>query len=197
MLWLAIAPATRLLFRIRVVNRPKDPGGYVLAANHSSFLDPIFLGSSCYRRVHFMMTVIACRSALMGWFYRVMRAIPVEMRGGNRDALRAARAVLERGEVLGIFPEGGISRDGGLLRGNPGAVSLGLAGGVPIIPVALVGAHEAFPPGRAIPRLKKVSVVFGEPIDVGSIEGSKRERLERATELIMQSIADLRAATAR
>ena len=194
-LWLTVGIGCRLWFRIRVVGRPTLKGGYVIAVNHSSFLDPILLSSVCWRRITFMMTVIVFRSPWLGWFYRSQRAIPLEVRGGNRDALRAARAVLARGEVLGIFPEGGISRDGELMLGSPGAVSLGLSGGVPIVPVAILGAHDAFPPGAGFPRFRRVTIVFGEPIDPEAIGvgANRRERLAIATEQIMAKIAALRS----
>lgn len=194
---LVVGSAFRVYFRLRVENAPRLEGGYVVAANHTSFLDPIFLGAACPRRVTFMMTALVFRSALMGWFYRFQRAIPLRVRGGNRDALRTARTVLNRGEVLGIFPEGGISRDGQLLRGNPGAVALGLAGKVPIIPVAIVGAYEAFRPGMLLPRPRKVRVIFGDPIDVDSLEGAedRRARLDIATRAIMQNLSRLTRTT--
>lgn len=188
-----VGALVRLFFRLRVEGQPTLAGGYVLAANHTSFLDPVVLSVASRRRVQFMMTEVVYRSAWLGWFYRFCRAIPVALRGGNRDALRCARATIERGEVLGIFPEGGISRDGSPLLGHPGAVSLGLAADVPIVPVAIIGLFEAFPPGVALPRPRRVTVVFGEPIVVSELGGSRRERLQIATETIMARIGELRA----
>lgn len=190
---LVVAPLTRAFFRIRVVGQPSIEGGYVLAANHTSFLDPLILSVASKRRVRFLMTETVFRSAGLGWFYRFCRAIPVAVRGGNRVALRRARHALDRGEVLGIFPEGGISRDGIPMLGHPGAVALGLAGDVPIVPVALVGVFESFPPGSAVPRPRRVTVLFGDPIDVRELGASRRERLQRATETIMDRIAALRS----
>ena len=135
----------RLYFRFRVEGAPPRSGGYVLAANHASFLDPLVLGCSVRRRVIYMMTETVWRSASAGWFYRWNRTIPLGARGGNRDALRPARAVLKQQRVGGIFPEGGLSRDGELMLGSPGAVSLVLNEGLPIVPVGIVGAADALP----------------------------------------------------
>lgn len=185
----------RLLFRVRIENRPRISGGYIVVANHSSFLDPILVGATMPRPVVFLMTVLHFRSAWLGWFYRWHRAIPLALRDSNRDALRAARKVLQRGEVLGVFPEGGLSRDGGLLLGNPGAVSLVMAEDVPVVPCWIEGADRALPLGGRL-RLRKVVVRFGEPIshaalvDPGS-GGGRRARLRAATRTIMDRIAAL------
>jgi len=184
-----------LWFRLRVENRPRLEGAYVLAANHSSFLDPLLLGCSAPRRVTYMMTEVIWRSPVFGWFYRWNRTIPVAARGGNRDALRAARSVLQQGRVLGIFPEGGLSRDGGLLLGSPGAVSLVLNEAVPIVPVGILGAHLAFPVGAMWPRPHRVTVRFGRPIQPAELAAlspnDRKSRLQAATTLIMERIAEL------
>lgn len=190
----------RVLFRWRVEGEPPVEGGCVLAANHTSFLDPVILGASARQRVVFLMTETVWRSPSAGWFYRWNRAIPVSARGGNRDALRAARSVLKQRRVIGIFPEGGISRDGGLMLGSPGAVSLVLNEGLPIVPVGIVGAHDVLPAGALWPRLKRVTVRYGEPITPAEIEalgGDRRTRLRAATRLIMQRIAALSEQRAR
>lgn len=194
-LWGIVTPLVRLCFRMRVVNRPSSIGGYVLAANHCTLLDPMLLSCALRRRMSFLMTVIHYRSPMLGWFYRLVRAIPLAIRGANREPLRAAHSRLERGEVLGIFPEGGISRDGEPLLGSPGAVSLVLAQAVPVIPVAIIGGHQVLPPGAVLPRLRRVEIRFGDPISHEELaalgDGSRRARLVAATRRIMDAIADL------
>lgn len=185
----------RLWFRLRIVGAPPPRGAYVLAANHTSFVDPIVLGASLRRRVVYLMTEVVYRSRSLGWFFRWNHAIPVSPRPGNRDALRAARAVLQQGRVVGVFPEGGLSRDGLPMLGNPGAVSLVLNEGVPIVPVGIRGAGAAFPPGARWPRPRRITVTFGEPILPQQLDalgdGDRRARLQAATRLIMDRIASL------
>lgn len=196
----ALRACLRLLFRWRIEGSPPSSGGYVLAANHASFLDPLILGAATPRRVIYLMTETVWRSASAGWFYRWNRAIPLSARGGNREALRAARAVLQQQRVVGIFPEGGLSRDGKLMLGNPGAVSLVLNEGLPIVPVGIVGAAEALPSGALLPRRVPIRVRFGAPItaeEVAALGGSRREQLQRATRRIMQRIAALSDQEAR
>lgn len=190
----------RLVFRIRVDGPPPPAGAFVLAANHSSFVDPLLIGAVVPRRIVYLMTEVVWRSPGLGWFYRWNRAIPVGTRGGNREAMRAARSVLQQGRVVGIFPEGGLTRDGGMMLGNPGAVALVLQENVPIVPVGIVGAHGVLPPGAALPRLRPIRIRFGAPIlpaDVDALAADRRARLRAATTLIMQRIAALAGTVAR
>lgn len=193
--WLVVGGLLRIALGVRVENRPRLRGAFVLAANHASFLDPILIGAVMRRRVAFLMTEIIWRSPTMGWFYRWNRAIPVSARGRNREALRAARRVLQQGRVLGIFPEGGLSRDGGLLLGNPGAVSLVLGESVPIVPVGIAGAATVLPPGARWPRRRGVTLRFGAPVSPAELiavaGGDRKERLQAATTSIMERIAAL------
>ena len=200
--WVLLRLWMKVWFRARILNAPRIDGGYVVAANHASFLDPILLGSAAPRRVNFLMTEVVWRSPWMGWFYRWSRTIPLAARGGNRDALRAARSILQQGRVLGIFPEGGLSRDGGLMLGSPGAVSLVFNEAVPIVPVGICGASDAMPVGAAFPRPCRITIRFGAPITheelMSLAPGADRKtRLQAATRLIMERIAELTGAQAR
>ena len=201
-LWVLVS--LKLYFRVRVENRPKLAGGFVMVANHTSLLDPVIVGAVASgwtgtHRVIFMMSSMMARSRALGWFYRWNKIIPVEPQGGNKAALRAAHEVLDGGDVLGIFPEGGLSRDGQLMLGSPGAVSLGLAKNAPIVPVGIVGASRAFPPGAGFPKPAKIVVRFGTPIPVEELMagGDRKQRLARATARIMKEIAALSGQTAR
>ena len=194
----------KVYFRVRAENRPKLDRGFVLVANHASLLDPLILGAVTSgwvgtHRVVFMMHSAMARSRLLGWFYRWNRIIPVSPQGRNKTALRAAREVLAGGEVLGVFPEGGLTRDGQLLLGSPGAVSLGLAKNAPVLPVGIVGASRSLPYTGGFPWPSKIIVRYGEPIPVAELmgDGDRKQRLTRATTRIMQEIAELIGQTAR
>ena len=188
-------------FRMRIEGAPPPHGAWVLAANHGSYIDPIVLGAAVRRRVAFLMTEVVWRRPSMRWFYRWNRAIPVAARGGNRDALRAARAILQQGRVIGIFPEGGLARDGLPLLGNPGAMSLVLNEGVPIVPVGIVGASAALPPGALWPRPRRITIRFGKPITANELDAlgaeDRRTRLLASTRLVMDRIAALVGETSR
>lgn len=191
----------RAWFRLRVEGQLPPRGPCVLAANHTSFVDPLVLGAVVRSRIVYLMTEVVWRSRGFGWFYRWNRAIPIRTRGGNRDALRAARDVLQQGRVLGIFPEGGLSRDGLPMLGSPGAVSLVLQERVPIVPVGILGAHAAMPPGAAWPRPRRITIRFGAPLLASDLDalggGDRRQRLQLATTAIMRRIAALTGNEAR
>jgi 1-acyl-sn-glycerol-3-phosphate acyltransferase len=196
-MWAVVGTAVRLLFRVRVEGLPLPAGPCVIVANHTSYLDPVLLGAVCRRRITFLMNAIICRTPPLRWFYRWNRVVPIEPAGNNRDALRAARAALGRGAVLGVFPEGGISRDGVLALGNPGAVSLALSGDVPVIPVGIVGAADVLPPHAGWPRLCRVRIRFGAPLSAaalledGDAQAHRKHRLQVATRRVMAAIAAL------
>ncbi|MFY9341953.1 MAG: lysophospholipid acyltransferase family protein [Planctomycetota bacterium] len=198
---LTFGACLRLWFRLRTEGPPPPPGPCVLAANHTSFLDPLVLGAVAPRRLVYLMTEVVWRSRGFHWFYRWQRAIPLSVRGGNREALRAAREVLQQGRTLGIFPEGGLSRDGLPMLGNPGVVALVLHANAPVVPVGILGAHDAMPPGAAFPRPRPITVRFGQPIPAAELDnlgnGDRRARLREATALIMRRIATLTGARAR
>lgn len=191
----------RVFFRLRAENLPALTGPYVLVGNHASLLDPLLVGAASRRRIVFMMTSVIYRSPRFGWFYRLTRCIPLAPIGGNRDALRRAAEALAAGHVLCVFPEGGLSRDGGLLLGSPGAVALVLGENVPVVPFGIVGSHRALPPHRAWPKPTSVTVRFGAPIEAEELRalgsGDRRSRLQEATHRVMREIATLVGQTPR
>ncbi len=192
--WWAVRLLLRLCFGFRVEGSLPRAGALVLAANHCSFVDPVLLGAAVRRRVVFLMTETVWRSPRARWFYRWNHALPLNARTANRETLRAARRVLQQGRVVGIFPEGGLSRDGGPLLGSPGAVSLVLSEGAPIVPIGIVGSARVLPFGARLPRFARVTIRIGAPIlpaEIDALAPDRRARLAAATELIMARIAAL------
>ena len=189
-----VGAGLRVAFRMRVENAPQIDGPCVLCPNHTSYLDPLILGTAYRRRIRFLMSAVVYRSPRTNWFFRFNRAVPLSQRSGNREALRVARDTLKAGSVLGIFPEGGISRDGRPLLGQAGAVSLVLAERVPVVPVGILGAFDALPFDGGRLRFPKVTVRFGDPIPPDAFDaagGGRKERLVAATHRIMAEIAAL------
>ena len=116
----------------------------ILAPNHVTFLDSMFLPLVLRRRVTFVAKAEYFDSWKTAWFFRAAGQIPMRREGGSASerALAAARDVLKAGKVLGIYPEGTRSPDGRLYRGHTGAARLALGCGAPIIPVGLVGTSD-------------------------------------------------------
>jgi 1-acyl-sn-glycerol-3-phosphate acyltransferase len=165
-----LTPTLRVLFRVRVEGREHVPRGgpVILAANHRSFLDSIFLPLAIgWRRVTFVAKAEYFEQRRTAWFFRAVGQIPIERRGGGASdaALAAATKVLHAGKVFGIYPEGTRTRDGYTHRGHTGVARLALATGVPVVPVGLVGTAECQPTDAKFPRLfRRVTVRFGEPL---------------------------------
>lgn len=159
-------PIGRSYFGLSVdgLNHMPRSGGAIVAANHASWLDPAVVGAACPRPIRFLIARSVYEKGAMRWFYRGMRAIPVESSRSNASWLRAALRALGNGEMVGIFPEGaGLDRNGAAREAQPGAMLLGALSGAPFVPTGVVGTYAAWPPGRTMPRPARVTVRFGEP----------------------------------
>ena len=167
---LGILPVGRLLFRIRVYGRQNLPerGGMLIAANHQSYLDiPVISYGAWKRHVAYVARASLAGSRLLGWTMRHCGAILI--RRGERDvaAIRAMTEALEAGDLVGLFPEGTRTRDGALGPFKKGAALAARRAGVPILPCAIRGTFEAWPPQRRLPRVRRLEIEFGEAIDSG------------------------------
>src|SRR6201993_118954 len=146
---IVLTPILRLIYRVRIEGRENVPasGPVILASNHQSFIDSIFLPLVVRRRVTFVAKAEYFESWKTAWFFRAVGMIPLKRGGGSASerALAAAREVLDNGGVLGIYPEGTRSPDGRLYKGHTGAARLAKDCHAPIIPVAQLGTDEVQP----------------------------------------------------
>ncbi|MEE1617613.1 lysophospholipid acyltransferase family protein [Brachybacterium sp. J153] len=179
-------------------------GPVILASNHQAYSDTVFLPGQVRRSVHFLgkSDIFSGRGPLQRIAAAVMRGLrvmPVDRTGGSASAaaIEAGLAVLRDGGVLGIYPEGTRSPDGRLYRGKTGVARLALASGAPVVPVAMLGAHEAQRGRKYFPRRSpRIRAVVGEPIDVRALaaslgEAGEAERLRAVTDAVMDRIAEL------
>ena len=139
-------------------------GPVLLAANHLSFLDPVVLQAATPRPIHYLMTARLHRDRRWQWLYRLFDTVPVTLGSGNFQALSAAAARLEAGEVVGVFPEGGISKDGTLQPFRAGVALLALRARVPVVPVAILGTNRVLPAGTLRLRRAPIRVRVGTPV---------------------------------
>jgi 1-acyl-sn-glycerol-3-phosphate acyltransferase len=179
---IVVTPVLRVCCRIRVEGKEHVPrsGPVILASNHRSFLDSIFIPLLISRRVTFVAKAEYFDDKRVAWFFRGVGQIPIRREGGSASerALESATAVLEAGGVFGIYPEGTRTRDGKLHRGHTGVARLALRTGAPIIPVGIIGSDEVQSIDTKMPRLfKTVRIRFGEPIELAHYEGRHDDRL--------------------
>ena len=166
-----VTPVMRIIVRVKVEGKENLPtsGPVILAANHRSFIDSLFIPLVVKRRVTFVAKAEYFDSKKTAWFFRGVGQIPIRREGGSASegALAAAADVLNDGGVFGIYPEGTRTRTGRLHRGHTGVARLALQCNAPIVPIGLVGTDEVQPVDRKLPRFgRTVTVRFGEPIDM-------------------------------
>ncbi len=191
-----LTPILRGFYRVRVEGRSGLPqtGPVILAANHRSFLDSLFLPLVLGRRVTFVAKAEYFDSKKTAWFFRGVGQIPIRREGGSASdgALAAATEVLEAGGVFAIYPEGTRTRDGFTHRGHTGVARLALRTGAPIVPVGLVGTEECQPVDRKLPRLfRKVNIRFGTPIPPQRYRDAEGLALRQLTDEVMFEIVQL------
>ncbi len=153
-----------LFFRMRVwgVERVPPKGGVVLAANHQSFLDPPAVGLALPRQVCYLARRSLFRLRPVAWLLLGMHGVPVEREGVDAGAVRRVVRLLRAGRGLVLFPEGTRTRDGSVGPFRPGFAVLASLARVPVVPVAIEGAFEAWPRGRLLPGPGRLRVAYGE-----------------------------------
>jgi 1-acyl-sn-glycerol-3-phosphate acyltransferase len=189
-----LPPIVTRYFHLQVEGLENVPssGGAIVAANHLSFFDSIFMPLMVDRPVYFLAKADYFESARTRWFFEGAGTIPTYRQGGDKgkQALESGISVLERGDLLGIYPEGTRSPDGRLYRGKTGPVRMALEAGVPIVPVGILGSRDAQPPGSYLPRRHPVTVRYGRPVDFSRYEGDEDDPfvLRSATDELMYEI---------
>ena len=197
--FVAIGPVVRLVFRPRTEGTENVPanGAAILASNHLSAADWIFMPLMIRRRVTFLakaeyFTGTGVKGFLQRAFFSGAGQVPIDRTSASaaEDAIQTGLRTLEQGKLLGIYPEGTRSPDGRLYRGKTGVARMTLETGVPVIPVGMVYTRKKMPFGRKITR---VQVRFGEPLDFTRYEGLSGDRfVERSiTDEIMYEIMTL------
>jgi 1-acyl-sn-glycerol-3-phosphate acyltransferase len=186
-------PILKTVFRPWVTGHENIPksGGVIMASNHLSFIDSVFLPLIMDRRISFLAkSDYYTARGPKGWFIKnfltATGMLPIDRSGGKASeaSLQTGLGVLAKGEVLGIYPEGTRSPDGKLYRGRTGVARMILEGGVPVVPVAMIDTDKVMPIGQRIPKVRRIGIVIGEPLDFSRFEGMEGDRF------ILRSITD-------
>jgi len=199
---LVLGPLLMRVFRPWVKGMENVPttGAAILASNHLSFVDSIFLPLVLKRPVTFLAKAeYFTGKGIKGWlvrqFFIATGQIPIDRSGGraSEDSLNTGLRVLAEGKLLGIYPEGTRSPDAKLYRGRTGIARMVLEAKVPIIPVAMIDTEKVMPIGSTMPSVKRVGVLFGQPLDFSRFDGYENDRfvLRAITDEIMVEIHHL------
>ena len=194
-----LGPILMILFRpwVRGTENIPRQGGAILASNHLSFVDSIFMPLMVRRPVTFLaksdyFTGKGVKGALIRWFFKSTGQLPIDRSGGkaSEDSLNTGLGVLERGLLLGIYPEGTRSPTAKLYRGRTGIARMALEAGVPVVPIAMIDTEKVQPLGSKYPKIHRVGVVIGEPLDFSRFAGMRGDRavLRSVTDQIIYSI---------
>lgn len=197
-----LGPLIKLLFRPRVegIEHIPQEGPAILASNHLSFSDSVFLPVVLDRRVTFLAkSDYFTGSGIKGWltaaFMRGIGQLPIDRSGGkaSESALKSGLKVLDAGDLLGLYPEGTRSPDSRLYRGRTGVARMALTAGVPVIPVAMIDTDKAQPTGQLIPNIRRIGIKIGAPLDFSRYEGMEGDRfvLRSITDEIMYDLMQL------
>ena len=193
-----LTPVLRFFYRVKVEGIEHLPAGgpVILASNHVSFSDSIFLPMVLKRRVTFVAKAEYFEDPKTAWFFRAVGQIPIHREGGSASegALAAARQVLAGGGVFAIYPEGTRSPDGRLYRGHTGVARLALTCRAPIIPVAMIGTRHAQPIGQVVPNpFVPITVRLGRPLTYERLHERVDDRLalRDITDEVMYELREL------
>ncbi|GGE90019.1 lysophospholipid acyltransferase family protein [Mycetocola zhadangensis] len=193
MKYLVAGPLLKSVFRPWVIGQENIPksGGAILASNHLSVIDSVFLPLYLDRRISFLAkSEYFTGKGLKGWATRMFMTatgqLPIDRSGGKASeaSLRTGLRILGGGDLLGIYPEGTRSPDGKMYRGRTGVARMVLEAGVPIIPVAMIDTEKMMPIGTTLPRIRRIGIVIGKPLDFSRFEGMEGDRF------ILRSVTD-------
>lgn len=172
-----------------VENVPKE-GGVIVAANHSSYLDPPVIGVALRRQATYMAREGLFKIPLLRTFVAAF-SFPVKRGRPRPSTIKEAVHRLKRGELIVMFPEGGRSENGKILDPKRGVGLIATISGVPVVPALIRGTERAFPVNARFIRPAKIRVVFGKPIMIESRGETEKDFQERVAQDIMRAITKL------
>jgi len=199
---LVFGPFLKTLYRPWVEGAENMPssGPVIIVGNHLSVIDSFFMPLMVDRRVYFLAkSEYFSGKGLKGWivknFMLSVGQLPIDRSGGKASeaSLNTGLAVLDRGDVLGIYPEGTRSPDARLYRGRTGVARLVIESGAAVVPVVMIDTEKAMPIGAKIPKIRRIGTVIGKPLDFSRFSGMSTDRfvLRSVTDEIMLEIQRL------
>lgn len=182
----------KLYFRWEIYGVEHVPlqGGGLIVSNHASFLDPVLLGTSLPRDIHYLARKSLFKNKLFNYVLRSVNAVPVDRDGNGMAGLKAILERLQKGCVVNLFPEGTRTPDGNLQKARSRVGLAVIKSQVPVIPTRILGSFESYGKNSSFPKPKKIVIKYGPPINFDALrEEAKTCSKERLKE-IYQEVAD-------
>ncbi|MEJ6489371.1 lysophospholipid acyltransferase family protein [Leucobacter sp. USCH14] len=203
---LIIGPILKTVFRPWLEGAENIPatGPVIIVGNHLSVIDSFFMPAMIDRRVYFLaksdyFTGKGVKGWLVKLFMTAVGQLPIDRSGGKASeaSLNTGLGVLDRGDVLGIYPEGTRSPDARLYRGRTGVARLVLESGAVVVPAVMIDTEKAMPIGAKFPKIRRIGTVVGKPLDFSRFAGMSADRfvLRSVTDEIMLEIQKLSGQT--
>lgn len=184
-----------LFFHFRVLHRKRRVlrGPLIIAMNHQSYLDPPLAGVASGREVYFLARKTLLDVPVLGWLLPRLNVVPVDQEGTDRSALKAMIRILKAGQSTVVFPEGARTLDGDLQPALPGLGFIIAKTLVPVLPMRIIGAHEALPRGGGGLRFRPITIVVGEPLHFteADLQPRSKELYQRLSDRVMNAISSL------
>jgi 1-acyl-sn-glycerol-3-phosphate acyltransferase len=182
-------------FRVRFAERPPRAGGVLVLSSHQSHLDPLLLGLATDRRLSSLARSSLYKFKPFGFVITALDAVPIDREASTLTAMKAVIRRLQGGAAVAMYPEGTRTRDGRLGEFKSGFALLARRAGVPIVPVAIVGAFECWPRTRLLPRPGRIRLEFGRVLTADEVSRmDERELFTECTRRIVELDARARAA---
>lgn len=190
-----IAPLSKLIWRLDIEGADNVPneGRAIIASNHLSFMDHIFVAVAIDRPIYFLSKAEHFENPVKAFLFDKFNVIPLERGEGDKEAFHKSIQVLEDGNLFGIYPEGTRSPDGRLYKGHTGVARLALTTKSPIIPAAMINTDAVLPKGDLIPSLESAAVRFGEPLYFDEFYGQQNDKkvARQVTDQVMHTLEEL------
>lgn len=189
---LIVRAASSVYFRLRTVDRHHVPltGPVILASNHVSYLDPPLIGCTLPRTIHSMARKSLFDNPILSWVMRGLAALPIDRDGGGGAGLKTIFERLGVGAGILLFPEGTRSPDGRIHPAKAGIGLIIIRSTAPVIPVRMLGAYDAWGRHQRLPRPARITIVYGPPIDFGSLRNETKTCDKTRLKAIYQEAAD-------
>lgn len=171
---------------------PKE-GPLIVAANHASYWDPMILGATFNRTLHFMARKTLFDIPGFAWLIRANQAFPLNREGDSREAIRAFGELLDKDQAVVMFPEGTRTPDGKLQPAKTGVGMLAVRNQAPVLPLYIWGSFMSWPRGQKWPRPHRLKAIIGDPIYPSGDKEARKTEQARITEAWDQAIHQLEA----